>query len=232
VFDKDNCPNPATQTGVGEIDKTSNYAFSGLSFTATGCVTKGSANALNHFEIRISQTRVEVWGSDAGSTVVRQIAVAANPDLTLTRGVVWLETSTTTRASSILNATISSPSTTSDSTVRRRIATCRSAIDKPRIGLVTSILTPSRSISRRASRVISAHRRGWVLMVAEIRPSFFQLNGVRSTDGGPLMGDVHMATIACRCRYRDGRAELVVVHRSARSLENINVILIAGSPVP
>ncbi|MEO6157341.1 MAG: hypothetical protein ABIQ39_06890, partial [Ilumatobacteraceae bacterium] len=56
-----------------------------------GCVAKGFNSALNHFEVRLNQRRVEVWGSDPGSTYLRLLAFADNADLTLTRGVVWLE---------------------------------------------------------------------------------------------------------------------------------------------
>ncbi len=47
--------------------------------------------ALNHFEVRISQSRVEVWGTDAGSTTLKLMATAANANLTMTRGLVWAE---------------------------------------------------------------------------------------------------------------------------------------------
>ena len=85
-----NCP--AGQTSVSEMMATRNYQFAGIPFTMTGCVTKGSPlGGLNHFEVVINQSRIEIWASDAGSSVVKQVAVANNPNLTLTRGVVWLE---------------------------------------------------------------------------------------------------------------------------------------------
>ncbi len=83
---------PAGQTSVYQMMATRNYAFALIPFTSTGCVTKGSpTGGLNHFEVRVSQTRVEVWASDAGSSAVKQIAVAASPNLSFTRGVVWIE---------------------------------------------------------------------------------------------------------------------------------------------
>ncbi|MEO5724517.1 MAG: hypothetical protein ABIQ39_12335, partial [Ilumatobacteraceae bacterium] len=66
-------------------------AYSELSFTQVGCVLKGSLTSLNHFEVRINQNRVEVWGGDPGSSVVRLLAFADNANLTMTRGVIWLE---------------------------------------------------------------------------------------------------------------------------------------------
>jgi hypothetical protein len=77
---------------IDQMMVTRSYGFAQLPFTSTGCITKGSATgALNHFEVRISQSRVEVWASDAGSTAVRMIAFADNANLTMTRGLVWLE---------------------------------------------------------------------------------------------------------------------------------------------
>ena len=69
-----------------------NYVLQQVPFTSSGCVVKGNANgALNHFEIRINQSRIEVWGSDAGSTAVRLIASADNANITMTRGVIWVQ---------------------------------------------------------------------------------------------------------------------------------------------
>lgn len=77
-------------TGVGLVFATKNYQYSEPSFSTPSCVTKGSARSMNHFEVRISQNRMEVWGTDAGSTVLKQLAVADNLGLTLTKGLVWL----------------------------------------------------------------------------------------------------------------------------------------------
>ena len=77
-------------TGVGLMFATRNGAFQELAFTDTGCVKKGDATHLNHFEIRISQNRVEVWGTDPGSTTLKRLAVADNINLTLTKGLIWI----------------------------------------------------------------------------------------------------------------------------------------------
>jgi hypothetical protein len=80
------------QVGVNLMWATRSYANSTLPFSGGACVTKGSATgALNHFELKISQTRVEVWGTDAGSTTLKLMATAANANLTMTRGVIWVE---------------------------------------------------------------------------------------------------------------------------------------------
>jgi hypothetical protein len=82
----------AGQVGVNMMWATRSYANADLPFSGGACVTKGSATgALNHFELRISQTRVEVWGTDAGSTTLKLMATAANANLTMTRGVIWVE---------------------------------------------------------------------------------------------------------------------------------------------
>ncbi len=79
------------QTGVDKMMITQNFAYTTIPFTSLGCVTKGSpTGGLNHFEVRISQTHVEVWASEPGSTVVKEIAFS-DYTLPLTRGVIWME---------------------------------------------------------------------------------------------------------------------------------------------
>jgi hypothetical protein len=81
-----------TGTGVESISVTRNYAPASIPFLRTGWVTRGSATgALNHFEVRISVDRAEVWAADAGSDNIRLIAIAENLGLTFTRGLIWLE---------------------------------------------------------------------------------------------------------------------------------------------
>jgi hypothetical protein len=78
--------------GVHAIGVTRNYVSENVPFTRHGCVTRGSATgALNHFEVRLSQDRVEIWGSDAGSASVRLLASASDLRLSFTRGLIWIE---------------------------------------------------------------------------------------------------------------------------------------------
>jgi hypothetical protein len=80
------------KVGVDLIKVTRSYAASELSHSTGACVTKGSVTgALNHFELRVSQSRVEVWGTDAGSTTLKLMATATDANLTMTRGLIWLE---------------------------------------------------------------------------------------------------------------------------------------------
>lgn len=84
---------------VGEMFDTRNYALHSsfdnsldFNFTRTGCVQPPTRfGQLNHFEVRMSQNHVEVWGSDAGSTTLKQLVVADNVNLPLTRGLIWME---------------------------------------------------------------------------------------------------------------------------------------------
>jgi len=63
-----------------------------ISVQHLGCVKASSGPGdMNHFELRVSQNEIDVYGADAGSTTLRQIAAITNAPLTLTRGLVWLE---------------------------------------------------------------------------------------------------------------------------------------------
>ena len=62
----------AGETSVYEMFVTRNYQYDVLPFTLVDCVRKGTAGGnLNHFEVRINQNRVEVWGTDAGATTAQ-----------------------------------------------------------------------------------------------------------------------------------------------------------------
>jgi hypothetical protein len=80
------------EVGVEHMNVTRNYVSSDLEFTAIDCVKKGSpTGGLNHFEVLINQNHVEVWATDPGSTSLRLIAVAENANITMTRGLIWIE---------------------------------------------------------------------------------------------------------------------------------------------
>ena len=78
-------------TGVGAMFLTKNNVYSEPTFSTPNCVTKGSSRAMYHFEVRVSQNHVEVWGTDAGGTTLKQLAVADNLGLTFSQGLVWLD---------------------------------------------------------------------------------------------------------------------------------------------
>lgn len=77
---------------VSEMWTSSSYAFNQQSFTMLGCVKKspGPGSAMNHVELRITPSHLEVWASDPGSSTIKQIA-SANFTMPLTRGLVWME---------------------------------------------------------------------------------------------------------------------------------------------
>lgn len=86
-----NCNGDQALTGVDIVFQTHNYVDVDTSGTVTGCVRKStSQTSLNRFQFRISQTHLEVWGSDAGSTSLHQI-YTATINLSFTRGLVWME---------------------------------------------------------------------------------------------------------------------------------------------
>jgi hypothetical protein len=85
-------PCGATRTTIDRVMVTRNYQRFDIPFTSVDCVTKGSATgALNHFELRINTNRAEIYASDAGSLDVRLIAFADGLGLTFTRGLIWME---------------------------------------------------------------------------------------------------------------------------------------------
>jgi hypothetical protein len=98
------CPNePQTVpiVSVDSADVVNNYvsndsAFGpgNISVKVVGCV-KGSSGPgdMNHFELRVSQNEIDVYGTDAGNTTgpMTKLAVITNAPLTLTRGLVWME---------------------------------------------------------------------------------------------------------------------------------------------
>lgn len=51
----------------------------------------GPNGPLNHVELKISQSQIEVWASDAGTAALRKIAVVTGANLSLTRGLIWLQ---------------------------------------------------------------------------------------------------------------------------------------------
>ena len=51
----------------------------------------GPNGPLNHVELRVSQNQIEMWGSDAGSTDLRLMTRWSNVNLSLTRGLIWIQ---------------------------------------------------------------------------------------------------------------------------------------------
>jgi hypothetical protein len=64
-----------------------------ISVKPVNCVIRSSGPGnMNHFELRVSQNEIDVYGTDAGTTgPLKEIAIISNMTLSLTRGVVYLE---------------------------------------------------------------------------------------------------------------------------------------------
>jgi hypothetical protein len=64
-----------------------------ISVQPVDCVIRSSGPGnMNHFELRVSQNEIDVYGTDAGTTgPLKKIAIISNMTLSLTRGVVYLE---------------------------------------------------------------------------------------------------------------------------------------------
>jgi hypothetical protein len=92
-FALDGCNSP-TSTGVGGVFLSQDYFFSEPAFTTPSCITKPKGypgtRAMNHIEVRISVHRMEVWGSDAGGSTMKLLAVVPNLNLNFAKGLVWL----------------------------------------------------------------------------------------------------------------------------------------------
>ncbi|MCU1501939.1 MAG: hypothetical protein JWM12_1293, partial [Ilumatobacteraceae bacterium] len=85
------CVNQPNTTGIGVIFYTVDGVYNEVQNSRPNCVTKGSRTAMNHFEVRVSQGHIEVWGTDAGSTTLKQLAVEDIPGgLAFNQGLVWL----------------------------------------------------------------------------------------------------------------------------------------------
>jgi hypothetical protein len=76
-----------------EIDVFGSTAPGAPSVTPVDCVQASSGPGdMNHFELRVSQNEIDVYGIDAGATgPLKKIAVIANAGLTITTGLVFME---------------------------------------------------------------------------------------------------------------------------------------------
>jgi hypothetical protein len=83
------------------LDDTLGYGPQTTTVTALDCVVESSGAGtngpaqMNHIELRISQNQVDVYATDAGvaasPATLKHIAVINNANLTLTRGLIWLQ---------------------------------------------------------------------------------------------------------------------------------------------
>jgi hypothetical protein len=76
------------------MDDTSGYGTrSKMAVAQLDCVVEPNRpGQMNHVELRISQNQIDVYATDAGKAApLKHIAVITNANLTLTRGLIWLE---------------------------------------------------------------------------------------------------------------------------------------------
>jgi fibronectin type 3 domain-containing protein len=79
------------------MDDTEGYGVrTALAVRDLDCVIEASGpDQMNHVEIRISQNQIDVYATDAGVTAspatLKHIAVVTNANLTLTRGLIWIQ---------------------------------------------------------------------------------------------------------------------------------------------
>lgn len=82
---------PAGMTGIDDVLVYRNYAQALDQQVKTCPIHAGSAAAaLNHFEVRISETRIQVFGTDPGATALKLLA-DVSVAMPMTRGVLWME---------------------------------------------------------------------------------------------------------------------------------------------
>jgi hypothetical protein len=107
--DRSLCPKVPSTSGtitVSSVDVVNNYvsddsdtndnppANNPIKVKIVGCVKASSGPGnLNHFEVRVSQKEIDIYGTDAGATTgpMTELAVVTHAPLTLTRGLVWME---------------------------------------------------------------------------------------------------------------------------------------------
>lgn len=97
------CPNGSGNIGVNGVIIINNYVGidtdnipGAISLQGLSCVVKSTGPGnMNHFEIRVSQSQIDVYGTDAGVTPtaanLKHLATITNANLGFTRGLVWIE---------------------------------------------------------------------------------------------------------------------------------------------
>jgi len=86
------CVGQGDTTGVGVVYYAVKGEYHEVQSNRPNCVTRGSRTAMNHFEVHLSQTHIDVFGTDAGSSTLKLLASEDVPlAATFTQGLVWLD---------------------------------------------------------------------------------------------------------------------------------------------
>jgi hypothetical protein len=82
---------PVAAVNVGNVVVVNNYVYSHpqIQYFESVALSTGPGNN-NHFEIHISQSHIEVYGTDAGTTSPLKKMAAIDVNLSLTRGFTWM----------------------------------------------------------------------------------------------------------------------------------------------
>ncbi len=80
---------PGGVTGVDHIFMSTNGVYSEIPITQYGVMTKGSSSAMNHIEVDVSTTRIDIYGTDAGSSTPIHLA-GGDTSLNFSQGLVWI----------------------------------------------------------------------------------------------------------------------------------------------
>jgi hypothetical protein len=81
---------------VDDVFMTTNYVSTTVPFTQDGCIQPASAaqiaaGQLNHYEVDLTSSSMTVFGTDPGSSTLKQIAHVSGIKVPLSRGLVWIE---------------------------------------------------------------------------------------------------------------------------------------------
>jgi hypothetical protein len=93
------CPEGAGYLGVDSAIVINNYIGNdtadggNLALHGYDCVKKATGpGQMNHYEVRVSQSQIDVYGTDAGTTSpLKHLSSITNAGLGFTRGLVWIE---------------------------------------------------------------------------------------------------------------------------------------------
>jgi hypothetical protein len=94
------CPEGNGYVGVDSAIVINNYVENdtanggNLALSGIDCIKEAAqaSGQMNHYEVRVSQAQIDVYGTDAGTTSpLKHLATITNANLGFTRGLIWIE---------------------------------------------------------------------------------------------------------------------------------------------
>jgi hypothetical protein len=218
-----------------------------------GCViaSSGPNGTLNHIELRISQQQIEVWATDAGSTKLKLISRLENANLSFTRGLIWLADSHYNAHKSAFpeskvhtftwdNVAFDGPAPYRDLSydVLDRLTT--NSDGTLNLGWNTTPSSPANLTTLPMSADGIARATSALLLFnygnANVSTFNFTINGHANTVTSPvptaLTGWKSVALPVPLDQLRAGPASLLLSADRDVVVTNVNIVLIAGAPVP